>query len=63
MITNQLIGKKTIIDSGSISLINSNGRVKGVIGTDERSKYLYLMNRNNYRFFRAGSIYGKEFYG
>lgn len=62
-IIDPLSGKKTIIDSGSLSLINANGKIKGVIGSDDRSGYLYLMNHNNYRVFRAGSLYGEGFYG
>ncbi|MAJ44191.1 MAG: hypothetical protein CMF96_05530 [Candidatus Marinimicrobia bacterium] len=50
--------KKIFINGNSISLFDKNQNLKGILGANNKSGYVYLFNHNNYKVFRAGSMYG-----
>ncbi len=57
-IINPTDNKKIFINGDSISLYDKNKNLKGILGANNKSGYVYLFNHNNYKVFRAGSMYG-----
>ena len=58
-VTNSDSNIKTTIRGGSITLYNNRNEAKGVFGLNEKSGYIHLINHNNYKVFRRGSLYGE----